>query len=42
MLIFGSGDTAAGWRAAVHGFAPQLIGALSYPGGGVQEAWISK
>ena len=42
MLIFGSGDTAVGWRSTVHGFAPQLIGALTYPGGGVQEAWISK
>ena len=42
MLIFGSGDTAVGWRSTVHGFAPQLIGALSYPGGGVQETWISK
>jgi peptide/nickel transport system substrate-binding protein len=42
MLIFGSGDTAVGWRVTVHGFAPQIIGALSYPGGGVQETWISK
>jgi len=42
MLIYGSGDTAAGWRTTVRGFAPQIIGALSYPGGGVQETWISK
>jgi len=42
MIIFGSGDTAVGWRATVHGFIPQIIGALSYPGGGVQETWISK
>jgi peptide/nickel transport system substrate-binding protein len=42
MIIFGSGDTAVGWRATVHGFAPQVIGALSYPGGGVQETWLSK
>jgi len=42
MIIYGSGDTAVGWRATVHGFIPQTIGALSYPGGGVQETWISK
>jgi len=42
MIIFGSGDTAVGWRTTVRGFAPQIIGALSYPGGGVQETWISK
>jgi peptide/nickel transport system substrate-binding protein len=42
MIIFGSGDTAVGWRATVHGFTPRIIGALSYPGGGVQETWISK
>ncbi|HET8999260.1 MAG TPA: ABC transporter substrate-binding protein [bacterium] len=42
MLIYGSGDTAVGWRTTVRGFAPQIIGALSYPGGGVQETWISK
>jgi peptide/nickel transport system substrate-binding protein len=42
MIIFGSGDTAVGWRSTVHGFAPQVIGALSYPGGGVQETWLGK
>ena len=42
MLIYGSGDTAVGWRSNVHGFTPQIIGALSYPGGGVQETWLSK
>ncbi|HLJ60263.1 MAG TPA: ABC transporter substrate-binding protein [bacterium] len=42
MLIFGSGDSAAGWRTTVHGFVPQLIGALSYAGGGVQDVWLSK
>ncbi len=42
MLIYGSGDTAVGWRTTVHGFVPQIIGALSYPGGGVQETWLSK
>jgi len=42
MLIFGSGDSAVGWRSALRGFAPQLIGALSYPGGGLQEAWLAK
>jgi peptide/nickel transport system substrate-binding protein len=42
MIIFGSGDTAVGWRSTVRGFAPQIIGALSYPGGGVQEIWLSK
>jgi peptide/nickel transport system substrate-binding protein len=42
MLIFGSGDSAVGWRSTVHGFAPQLIGALSYAGGGVQDVWLSK
>ncbi|HEV2438749.1 MAG TPA: ABC transporter substrate-binding protein [bacterium] len=42
MLIFGSGHSAAGWRSNVQGFAPQLIGALSYAGGGVQEAWLAK
>jgi len=42
MVIFGSGDTAVGWRATVHGFVPQTIGALSYPGGGMQETWLSK
>jgi peptide/nickel transport system substrate-binding protein len=42
MLIFGSGNSAAGWRSGVQGFAPQLIGALSYAGGGVQDAWLSR
>lgn len=42
MIIFGSGDTAVGWRNSVRGFTPQIIGALSYPGGGVQEIWLSK
>ena len=42
MIIFGSGDTAVGWRSTVRGFVPQIIGALSYPGGGVQEIWLSK
>lgn len=42
MLIFGSGHSAAGWRSNVQGYAPQLIGALSYAGGGVQEAWLAK
>jgi peptide/nickel transport system substrate-binding protein len=42
MLIFGSGHAAVGWRSNVQGFAPQLIGALSYAGGGVQETWLAK
>jgi len=42
MLIFGSGDSGVGWRSTVHGFAPQVIGALSYAGGGVQDVWLSK
>ena len=42
MLIYGSGDSAVGWRSSVHGFAPQLIGALSYAGGGVQDVWLSR
>jgi len=42
MLIFGSGHSAAGWRSNVQGFTPQLIGALAYAGGGVQEAWLSQ
>jgi peptide/nickel transport system substrate-binding protein len=42
MLIFGSGHSAAGWRSNVQGYAPQLIGALSYAGGGLQEAWLAK
>jgi peptide/nickel transport system substrate-binding protein len=42
MLIFGSGHSASGWRTNVQGYAPQLIGALAYAGGGVQEAWLTK
>jgi peptide/nickel transport system substrate-binding protein len=42
MLIFGSGHSAAGWRSNVQGYSPQLIGALSYAGGGLQEAWLAK
>lgn len=42
MVIFGSGHSAAGWRSNVQGFTPQLIGALSYAGGGVQDAWLAR
>ncbi len=42
MLIYGAGDAAVGWRTTVNGFVPQTIGALSYPGGGVQDVWLSK
>jgi ABC-type transport system substrate-binding protein len=42
MLIFGSGHSAVGWRSSVRGFTPQLIGALSYAGGGVQDAWLAR
>jgi peptide/nickel transport system substrate-binding protein len=41
-IFYASGDSVVGWRSNVHEFAPQLIGALSYPGGGLQDAWLAK
>jgi peptide/nickel transport system substrate-binding protein len=42
MLIYGQGDASIGWRSNVRGFVPQTIGALSYPGGGLQHVWLAK
>jgi peptide/nickel transport system substrate-binding protein len=42
VVITALGDGAVGWRTAVKGFEPHIIGLLAYPGGGLQSTWLDR
>ena len=42
VVTTGLGDAAVGWRAAVKGFEPHIIGLLAYPGGGLPSVWLDR
>ena len=42
VVTTGLGDAAVGWRAAVKGFEPHIIGLLAYPGGGLPHVWLDR
>jgi len=42
VVTTGLGDAAIGWRAAVKGFEPHIIGLLAYPGGGLPNVWLDR
>jgi peptide/nickel transport system substrate-binding protein len=42
VVTTGLGDAAVGWRTAVKGFEPHIIGLLAYPGGGLPNTWLDR
>jgi peptide/nickel transport system substrate-binding protein len=42
VIITALGDAAVGWRAAVKGFEPHIIGIFAYPGGGLPHTWLDR
>jgi peptide/nickel transport system substrate-binding protein len=42
VVITALGDAAMGWRTAVKGFEPHIIGILAYPGGGLPRTWLDR
>jgi peptide/nickel transport system substrate-binding protein len=42
VVTTGLGDAAIGWRTAVKGFEPHIIGLLAYPGGGLPHVWLDR
>jgi len=42
VVTTGLGDAAIGWRTAVKGFEPHIIGLLAYPGGGLPNVWLDR